>query len=152
MVQKLKLLKKSESGIAHLALLLVIVGALSAVGFVGYNLYQKNSSNASGVVNASMCGKGYKYLTSTKISKYGSSYIYVKGQGLSSDWCAFTVRQGDAYGVKGYTRVEMGSASDAGNFKYYAGPVKVSNRSQVYMSVRVDYKDHQDWKNFTVYN
>lgn len=37
---------KQESGIAHLGLLLILVLVVSVSGFVGYNIYQNNSSRA----------------------------------------------------------------------------------------------------------
>lgn len=44
---QLSQLRRNQAGIAHLGLIAVVVAAISIIGFVGYNIYQKNSSSAA---------------------------------------------------------------------------------------------------------
>lgn len=83
-------LKNSQSGIAHLGLILVIAAVISVVGFVGYNVWQKNSSSAA--TSASACKKaGGVYYKDKGIKGHGpcwktkGAYIVNYGKGKKGD-------------------------------------------------------------------
>lgn len=80
------------------------------------------------------CGKGYQH-KKTKKFKRGKVIVFTKQQGKKTDWCAFTVRTGKARGDRDWTSIFVTSKNtnrkEAGHYKHYAGPVKLSNSKRL---------------------
>ena len=105
-------LKASESGIAHLLLLLVVVGSLSAVGFIGYNVYKGNSSSASSS-NSTIRSCSYSYEKNKPAVGKETQYVVktVSGPRYSGD------RTGSNYVMTGSRTVSVVGWNNA-NSKY----------------------------------
>lgn len=128
-------LKKSEQGIAHLALILVIV--VAAVGAAGFLVYKKQSTPSAGKLEAdaagaysSVCGKGYNL----RHVQNGNGFKLYNYKNSAGKGCAITVNGN--WGVKSDLSVQAGRgyysagsggfhsyAKDAGSYRYYAGPI-----------------------------
>lgn len=152
MVSKLKQLKNSESGIAHLALMLVIVAGVGVVGFVGYNIWQKNSSSAasSGIVVSKCSSKGFSSKSQTTLRLNGTTdkgyvRVYYKGSSNKTDWCAVTVKTGTS-GSKTPTYVSIkaadgtGYAKNSGNYYSNTSGVIVYDDKCVKVYGHIEYK------------
>jgi hypothetical protein len=117
------------------------LSVVASVGAVATVVLSPAAAHAG--VWSDKCGTGYAlervldgYETSQ--AQYAEVRVYTKGTGAGTDWCAITVKKGPLNGVATWTYLKgVGeyrdgtgdvSSLDQGNFKYWAGPVKVANR------------------------
>jgi len=111
--------------------LLVALALVIAVGGVG--VLQTAPAEAATNFKAK-CGKGYAH-KKTKKFKRGKVIVFTKQSGKKTDWCAFTVRTGKAKGDKDWTSIYItgknANRKEAGHYKHYAGPVKLSNTKRL---------------------
>lgn len=146
-----KLKKLNAKGFSHHLLIAVIVIS----GIAGFGAWRVYSSSAA-VNYAGLCGSGYglKKVLADSYGNYsrGEVRVYAKQSGTNTDWCSFTVHKSATWGYSldtfiqttGYntmSQYEAGngiSRKDKGNYKYYAGPVRVDNTRnlRVYGDIR----------------
>ena len=136
---------------------MLVTGLIGVLVFGGIGAYMTNRSNAA-INYAGLCGNGWSLKKVLPMSvadagenagKYGEVRVYTKQSGSETNWCAFSVRKGSAYGSTGNTLVQimqdrpgvpsqsLNLDEDRGEYQYYAGPVKLvnSNRVKVYGQV-----------------
>lgn len=136
-------LAKSEHGVAHLALIVVVVVAVVAAG-AGFLVFNKNKGPDNGKLKAdasgaysSICGSGYN----ARATKDGVGFkVYTFKNPSSGRGCAVMVN--DNWGTSANMSIKVIKgirddysatiASDSGNYKYYAGPVKYDHAVGLY--------------------
>lgn len=129
-------LKKSEHGIAHLALILVIV--VGIIGAAGFLVYKKQSTPNSASLEAdaagaysSVCGRGFNL----RHTQNGNGFRLMNYKNPNTGkGCALTINNN--WGVRANLSVEAGRSyysagkggftsygKDSGSYRYYAGPI-----------------------------
>lgn len=155
MKSHLKLKKLNTKGLGHHALIAVLVIS----GVAGFGAWRVYSSSAA-TNYAGMCGTGYALKTKIEMSYLangtsetgkGEVRVFTKGTGTNTDWCAYSIRTGISWGLRGKTKIEMSRPlsdgyatdlrSDSGDYLYYAGPIRLANAKKINIYGSLDTKN-----------
>ncbi|MEU7892111.1 hypothetical protein AB0B45_04520 [Nonomuraea sp. NPDC049152] len=115
----------------------MLKSALAAAVIIGGVLAVPASANAAGYTPEGICGNGFAVVNRAPVDSLGTVYLlYNRRNGLN---CAVTIKS-KLQGLSTRTTVELQvkrgpgnrieSDSDTGNFKYYAGPVKLEGKNR----------------------
>lgn len=139
----MKSMIRSERGVAHLALIAIVVVAVVAAG-AGFLVYSKKGPNdgklkadAAGAYS-SICGSGYNL----KHSQGGNGFTLYNYKNASGRGCALVVNSnwGTAANLSVSATAQVNEfrrnviASDSGRYKYYAGPIYYTHGTNIYLS------------------
>lgn len=151
----LKLKKLNTKGLGHHAMIAVLVIS----GIAGFGAWRVYSSSAA-TNYAGMCGTGYALKTKIEMSFTGDGRsetgkgevrIFTRSTGSNTDWCAYSIRTGISWGLRGKTKIEMSRPvsdgyatdlrSDSGDYLYYAGPIRLANAKKINVRGSLDTKN-----------
>lgn len=134
MKSHLKLKKLNTKGLGHHALIAVLV--ISGIaGFGAWRVYQSQAAISA----QALCGTGYSLDSVKRVHTITGTYttgpaelrVFRNGTKL----CGVLMSTGSAYGVSKYMEIEAYASrnnvrkTDKGDFRYYAGPVKIDQVS-----------------------
>jgi hypothetical protein len=130
--------KLNTQGFAHQVLVLAVV-VIAVIGGIGSYIYLHKSS--ASINYASVCGSGYKWITSS-IGSHSNVMQFTNTS--TKNVCFLLVSKGKSYGVvkpmsltvkltkdsdkngSWAHNTVVSQKSDSGNYKYYAGPFRFS--------------------------
>jgi hypothetical protein len=142
-------LKLNAKGFAHVELVMIVV-TIAVIGGIGSYVMLKRS-HADVLSGSAICGSGYAYpspyslavnnqstITNAR-SQQGPARVFVYQNKSAQKLCAVLQSTGTANGVSKTMGIKLqirksngvvvGTNSNSGTFKYYAGPVYVSYAS-----------------------
>lgn len=145
----MKIRKLNQSGVGHLAV--IVIAAVAVVAVAGVLVFKAQGSQKplADAAGASTCGSGYvsvasKTLASSSGATSGGGTLYVYKNG--SKYCALTIAGSASYGKSKTMSATLGWVSsstptsvDKGTYKYYAGPIYMTVGCAQYASGQIVY-------------